>query len=259
MKRILTYIIAALASSLSVAASPLSQLADSAYAKEDYRQAADLYTQALEENGPSSTLYYNLGNAYYRLDKPGQAILNYERALRLNPTDEDTRTNLDFVNSRIQDRPEDDSSFFSNLHHGIMNKLMPDSWAWVTFGLFIVLLGAVALYIFANSITLRKTGFFGGIAVFFIFAYALTLARGSVASAQSHNHAIVIVPTTHLSSTPRSARGTTEKVVPIHEGTKVEIVDSVATPDDPTSGKWYNVKINNTSKAWLRAADVERI
>jgi hypothetical protein len=47
--------------------------------------------------------------------------------------------------------------------------------------------------------------------------------------------------------------------VPIHEGTKVEIVDSVATPDDPDSAKWYDVKINNSTRAWLRASDVERI
>jgi hypothetical protein len=47
--------------------------------------------------------------------------------------------------------------------------------------------------------------------------------------------------------------------VTIHEGTKVEIIDSIATPDDPVSPKWYNVKINNSAKAWLRASDVERI
>ncbi|MDE6468064.1 MAG: SH3 domain-containing protein, partial [Muribaculaceae bacterium] len=54
-------------------------------------------------------------------------------------------------------------------------------------------------------------------------------------------------------------RGTSDKVVTIHEGTRVQIIDSVATPDDPVSPRWYNVKINNGTKAWLRASDVERI
>lgn len=258
MKHIIISATLALAS-VCANAQPLAQEADSAYNKEDYRLAAELYSRSLAEDGGASDVYYNLGNTYFRLDKPGLAILNYERALQADPTNEDARANLDFVNSRIQDRPEDDSAFFSNLHHTLMGKLRPNAWAWIAFTVFLVLLGAVALYIFANSIVLRKTGFFGGIVLVFVFLYSLTLARGSASAAESHDHAIVTVPTTHLSSAPRSTRGTTEKVVPIHEGTKVEIIDSVATPDDPGSAKWYNVKINNTSKAWLRAADVERI
>ena len=74
-----------------------------------------------------------------------------------------------------------------------------------------------------------------------------------------HDKAVVIVPTTNLSSAPRSTRSEKEKIVPIHEGTKVEIIDSLSTPDDPNVGKWFDVKINNTTRAWLDAQAVERI
>ena len=67
------------------------------------------------------------------------------------------------------------------------------------------------------------------------------------------------MPTTNLSSTPRTPKNKTEKTVSIHKGTKVEIVDSVLTPDDPVAGKWYDVKINNSTRAWVNAADVEKI
>ena len=77
--------------------------------------------------------------------------------------------------------------------------------------------------------------------------------------ATTHDDAVVIVPSTQLTSVPRAAKTSSDKVVTIHEGTKVEIIDSVATPDDPVSPMWYNVKINNNTKAWLRSADVERI
>ena len=120
-------------------------------------------------------------------------------------------------------------------------------------------MGAVALYIFANSVALRKTGFFGGITLLVIFAYTLLAAHDSYTNARSHETAVVTVPSTQLSSTPRASKSGNDKVVTIHEGTAVEIVDSVATPDDPVSPKWYNVKINNSTKAWLRASDVERI
>jgi hypothetical protein len=121
------------------------------------------------------------------------------------------------------------------------------------------LLASIAVYIFTTDITVRKTGFFGGIVMIVVTIYAIVIAAESVSIASTHDTAVVIVPTTHLSSAPRSPKSKTEKVVPIHEGTKIEIVDSVATPDDPESPKWYDVKINNSTRAWLRAADVERI
>ena len=237
----------------------IAQEADSAYNKEDYRSAIGLYERSLAEEGLSADTYYNLANAHYRNNAPGKAVANYERALRIDPTHADARTNLEFVRGRIQDRPEDDSSFLSNLHRGIMDKMDADSWAWVALGVFVLLLAAASLYIFSRRIPLRKTGFFGGIVLLFLFAYTLTLAYGSMARARSHDEAVVIAPTTHLSSTPRANRSQTDKVVAIHEGTKVEIVDSVATPDDPVSPRWYNVKINNSTKAWVRGTDVERI
>ena len=207
----------------------------------------------------SANAYYNLGNAYFRNDNLGKAVVSYERALKLDPTDADARQNLEFVRSRIQDKPEDDTAFFARLHRSVMHTLKPDTWAWTAFGIFVLLMGAIALYIFSRNVPARKSGFFGGIVLLVLFVYTLATAYDSMASARSHESAVVTTPSTQLSSTPRASRTASDKVVTIHEGTKVEIVDSVATPDDPVSPKWYNVKINNGTKAWLRASDVERI
>lgn len=237
----------------------LGEQADSAYNKENYRQAIELYKQSIATDGHSSTAYYNLGNAYYRNDNLGKAVLSYERALRIDPTNADARQNLDFVRSRIQDKPEDDTPFFATMHRNVVSAMSANAWAWTAFVMFVLLMGAVALYIFSRSIAARKAGFFGGIALLCIFAYLLGVAYDAAATARSHEEAVVIAPSTQLSSTPRAARTASDKTVSIHEGTKVQIVDSVATPDDPVSPKWYNVKINNGTKAWLRASDVERI
>lgn len=237
----------------------LAEQADSAYNKDDYRLAIDLYQQSLKEDGMSSDVYYNLGNAYYRSDKTGLAVVCYERALKLDPTDGDARANLEFVRSRIQDRPEDDSAFLSNLHNSLLGSMTANAWAWTAFVLFLLLLGAAALYIFSGRIVMRKTGFFSGIVLIFLFGYSLYMAWESFSYANSHEEAVVTAPSTQLSSAPRAARNSTDKVVTIHEGTKVEIIDSISTPDDPVSPKWYNVKINNSTKAWLRASDVKRI
>ncbi|MDE5629275.1 MAG: tetratricopeptide repeat protein [Muribaculaceae bacterium] len=245
--------------SVSAYALTIGEQADSAYMAEDYSGAIELYTRSIELNGHSSDIHYNLGNAYYRNGKLGKAVVEYERALRLSPANADARTNLEFVKSRIQDRPEDDTAFFAGLHRKAVSGMSANAWAWIAFVIFLLFMGAVALYIFANSVALRKTGFFGGITLLVIFAYTLLAAHDSYTNARSHETAVVTVPSTQLSSTPRASKSGNDKVVTIHEGTAVEIVDSVATPDDPVSPKWYNVKINNSTKAWLRASDIERI
>lgn len=258
MKHVLLILIA-IVSSLSSYALTIGQQADSAYNAENYRQAIELYRRSLAQEGRSSNIYYNLGNAYYRSDKPGQAILNYQRALRLDPTNADARTNLDFVRSHITDRPEDDTAFLAKVHHSVRNSMTANAWAWTAFGVFVALMGAIALYIFSTNIALRKAGFFGGIVLLIFFAYALVVASDAAEHASSHDTAVVTSPSTQLSSAPRASKTSADKVVTLHEGTMVEIIDSVATPDDPVSPIWYNVKINNATKAWLRASDVERI
>lgn len=244
---------------LMVWASPTVLEADSAYNREDYQQALRLYNKVLEEEGASPTVYYNLGNTYFRLNNIGHAVLNYERALKLAPSFEDARTNLNFVNTRIEDKPEDDSSFLGNLFDKIVCSASPDSWAWLTFIAFFLVLGAAAAYIFANNVAVRKVGFFGGIILIFATIGFMIVALDSASRIKNHDAAIVMTPTTNLTSAPRAPKGKTEKVVPIHEGTRLIIVDSVVTPGDEASHMYYDVKINNSTRAWVKASDVERI
>lgn len=257
MKYIISFFLSLIC--LGASASSLSQQADSAYNREAYAEAISLYNRSIAEEGVSTTLLYNLGNAYYRDNQLGKAIINYERALALDPSNKDAAINLNFVKTRIEDAPEDDSSFLSNVHKSISSTFSPDAWSWLALALFVILLATVAAYIFSGNVTVRKFGFFGAIVMLFVFIYVIAIAYQTSNAHRNHESAVVIVPTTTLSSAPRSTRSEKEKVVPIHEGTKVQILDSLSTPDDPNVGKWYDVKINNSSRAWLNAADVERI
>lgn len=258
MKNILTVLLLVILSVPSFSMT-LGQQADSAYNAEMYTKAIDLYNKSIAEEGKSGDLYYNLGNAYFRADKLGKAVVSYERALRIDPTNEDARTNLEFVRGRIQDRPEDDTAFLASIHHSIVSSMTANAWAWTAFIVFVLVMTAVGIYIFSTNVTLRKVSFFGGLVLVFVFLYILIVASDSESLATSHDSAVVVVPSTQLTSAPRASKPGSDKVVTIHEGTVVEIVDSVATPDDPVSPMWYNVKINNNTKAWLRASDVERI
>ncbi|MDE5573776.1 MAG: tetratricopeptide repeat protein, partial [Muribaculaceae bacterium] len=137
----------ALAPSMS-ASTDLIQEADQAYLDDDFENALELYLQSAEEDGTSSNLYYNIGNCYYRLDMPGKAIVNYERALKLDPSNKDAATNLAFVNSRIIDKPVDNLSLSEKIGQRVVNTFSADAWAWITFSIFVLFICAAAGYIF---------------------------------------------------------------------------------------------------------------
>lgn len=242
----------------SIFALNLAQQADSAYNKDNFSLAIELYKQALSEQGRNATLYYNLGNAEYRQGHIAEAVLAYERALRVDPSFADARTNLDFVRTKLQDKPEDNNSILQRAHSGLVRSMSANGWAFMAIAVFFVMLGFAAIYIFSSNVASRKVGFFGGIIALFVTIYFIVVAHDAWKRIDDHSEAIVTVPSTLLNSSPRQPKQT-EKVVPLHEGTKVEIVDSVATPDDPVSPRWYKVKINGSNSAWLRATDVTRI
>lgn len=258
MKKVVIILIG-LISSVSVMASHLTARADSAYNKEDYRMAIRLYLQAINEEGVSPELYYDLGNAYYRIDQLGKSVLYYQRALNLDPSMEDARTNLEFVKTKITDKPEDDSTFLTNVHEGIVAQVSPDTWAWIAFVLFAMLIGCAAIYIFTSHVGLRKAGFFGGFILVILVIYASVAAYQSADAFRNSNKAVVTVPTANLRTMPGASMQDNEKVIPIHEGTILEITDSMSMPGESASPLWYDVKINNSTRAWVNASDVERI
>lgn len=64
------------------------------YAAGDFSRAAQLFQQLVSEGIADPVVFYNLGNSYYRSERLGLAIANYERALRLQPSLEYARENL---------------------------------------------------------------------------------------------------------------------------------------------------------------------
>lgn len=233
--------------------------ADSAYMADEYNRAAELYLKAISEEGPSSKLYYNLGNSYYRMGELGKSILAYERSLRLDPTDQDTRDNLAFVNARITDRPGERGTFLGNSLDATASAMKSDTWAWIAFGTFLLTVTGVLTYLFAGAIGLRKIGFFGGIVTFILCAVSIFFAIRSAANAISDDAAIVTAPSTILSTAPRTPRDRSQEAMLLHEGTRVSILDSVKSTTDSVQSVWYDVQVDNTHRAWINAMDVEKI
>lgn len=229
--------------------------ADSAYMADDFLNAASLYDSAIDSLGPSADRYYNLGNAYYRAGLPGMAIVSYERALRLDPTNSDIKENLEFVNSKTVDRIESASGLISGATDRLASGMHPNVWALIGLGAFIMALGGVCVYFFCSGVTLRKVGFFGAGVLVIVCVLANVLAVRATRLASASDSAIVISPSVILSTTPRTPKDRTEEALLLHEGTKVTLLDSIAGPDKT----WYDVRVDNEHRAWIPADAIEII
>ena len=226
-----------------------SEIAAAAYAKGDYQQAAECYTKLLKV-GESAELYYNLGNCEYRLGNITQSIIAYERALRLNPGDSDTRYNLQFLRGKTIDKVVPvDEMFFVTWYHSLQNLMSIDAWTILAVSAFVLALILILAYLFGSNILLRKIGFFGALVGLLIFVLGLLFAYQRKVALSEHNIAIVLTPTLNVKATP--AESSSDAFV-IHEGTRLTITDS-------SMNAWYGVRLDDGKEGWLPKNSVEVI
>ena len=224
-------------------------MADSAYASGNYQQAVVLYDSLLK-SGVSFELYYNLGNAYYRTEDNTRAILNYERALMLSPSDADVRFNLQMARSKTIDKilPESEM-FFVTWYRSLINMASVDGWAYFALTMLGLALLLVLLYLFADMLLLRKIGFFGAIIALLLFVFGNIFAWQQKHMMDTQRGAIIMESAVSVKSTP-AANGTDLFI--LHEGTKVTIVDD-------SMREWKEVRVSDGKQGWIKTQQIEVI
>ena len=225
------------------------QHADDSYHQGNYQQAISDYKSLLDK-GVSPALYYNLGNAYYRSDSLSKAILCYERAYRLSPSDKDIRFNLQFARSKTIDKiaPEDDN-FFTLVYQSVVNFANVDTWAVVGIGSIVIALVLMLCYLFASPLWLRKTGFFGSVAFLLLFVFSTLFAWQQKYWFNNSRGAIVMSPAIGVKSAPEDK---TPDAYVIHEGTRVNILD------DGIKG-WKQIQLGDGREGWIKSGVIEMI
>lgn len=254
---ILIFILLAAAGSLS--AQDLVARADSAYNAEKYADAVGLYTQAIVSMGASLPLYFNLGNAYYRTGRLGKAIVCYERARRIDPSNSDVCATLDFVNSKVVDRPGERGTLFGRFIDNVSDWMSPNGWAWTAFVLLLVTIAGAGVYFFSEVVIVKKIGFFGGIVMLIITIFGVCIAFNAATLATATDEAVVTATSTILSNEPRPPRNQGEEAMLLHEGTKVTVLDSATVEADTVPQVWLDVQVDNSRRAWILATDTDRI
>ena len=223
--------------------------ANEAYNKEYFEDAVAQYQKIIEQGYESADLYYNLGNAYFKLKDYPSAILYFEKAKKLNPSDEDIAFNLQVANLKIVDKIEPvPELFFKVWWRNFYNLFPADSWAIIGVSSFILFFILLAFYLLSKIIRIRKLAFFAGVFMLFITIFTLSLAHQKHQLIINQNQAIVFVPTLTVKSSPNP---NSVDLFVIHEGAKVDIRDEV-------SG-WVEIKIANGSVGWLPADALKKI
>ncbi len=241
--------------------------ADTAYAHADYDKAAALYEQVVEREGVSGAILYNLGNAYYKSGNEGEARLCLERAKRLDPSNKLISQNIQYLASRIEDANKaemkgkkgsvapDPTGFFGRIHNRIAVDTSSDAWAEMAAMAFVLLVLAIALYLFSHNVRMKKIGFFSAIIFLFFSVVFVVFAEMAASSFEARDEAVLMQFKLTLSSEPQ--QGAPAVGFPLHRGTKFHILDSELNPDGEIG--WYKVQLNSNNVGWLPADAIEII
>ena len=251
MKRFVYILVFVLMSHLGFAVDrdSLWSRANDAYSLGEYAKALDIYAHIEKDGYVSARLWYNMGNACYKLQEDGKAILYYERALKLDPANADVKHNLEIARLKILDKIESVPEFIlATWIKELRNTMSSDKWAWTGILLFMMVALSFLAFRYAPRTAQRKLAFVA-VCLFLLltlasFLFSLNL-KNNVERAES---AIVLVPVSNVKSAPNSTGG---NLFILHEGTKVDIIENV--------GQWSRVELSDGRQGWMLSKDFEII
>jgi tetratricopeptide (TPR) repeat protein len=225
------------------------QRANDNYQAGNFRLAQQDYETILSDTKIfSKELFFNLGNCYYRQNQIGRAVLNYERALRLDPTDKDIVHNIYIMRGKLSDDFEAPNEvFFVRWGRSFRALFSADAWAmFAVFWLWIATVG-FSVWLLNKERLWKKRGFILG-CIALPLSILLFLSAWSASRVAASTFGIVLAKETAMRVAP-DANATASQV--LHEGLKIKILEKV--------GVMVRIKIPNGEEGWLDGKAVEGI
>jgi tetratricopeptide (TPR) repeat protein len=211
------------------------------YSAGNFKVALDNWLEIYNAGYRSADLEYNIGNAYFKLSNIPNAILFYERAYLLDPSDDNINYNLDIARTLTVDKfqaiPE---LFYSKWYDFISLYLHSNTWSTISITSFVLCLLFLSLYIYSSGYRIKVTGFWLALLLFFLSIFALTFSLHNKKLLYDSHKAII---TTALVSGKSSPDTSGTDLFVLHEGTKVSIGDEV--------GEWYEITLSDGNKGWV--------
>lgn len=230
------------ADSTRIDAVPELSDADSAYIQGDYLTAISIYEWVIENQGVNATLYMNLGNCWLKRDEIAKAILYYERAYLIDPSDPDVRFNLELARTKTVDKVSPVNQLFITVwYKKLLAVLDVNEWAVLTVILFALTVMLVGVLLFSKKSGIRKISF--SFSAFFLLLSILSFifATTQMGNLKERDTAIIMSPSVTVKSTPTS---TGTDLFIIHEGRKVKILDS-------SMKEWVEIRLEDGNTGWI--------
>ena len=212
------------------------------YLKGNYEETINIFESIVEKGFEGKSLYYNLGNAYFRVGKLGLAIVYYEKAKNLAPSDEDINYNLAFANSKIVDKIETLPRFFIfDWWENLLALLSVSGWTYLSYFFYLLTLISIACYYFARSLKTQRISFYGGIAVLFLLVISTLLLVVNYNREVNVRYAVI---TNQEAVTKFSPDQNSKDAFIVHEGLKVKAED--------TLNDWTKIKLIDGKVGWVK-------
>ncbi|MDT0555698.1 tetratricopeptide repeat protein [Patiriisocius hiemis] len=219
------------------------------YKEKKYTEAIDAWKQIEQHGSHSASLYFNLGNAYYKLNSIGPSVYYYEKALQLAPNDSDIKNNLAFAeNARIDAIEPLPQSVFSKWYNSIATLFTFDGWAKTAIALVIMFVILFLGYYFSSSERTKRFLFVSSLLSVFLGLVSLTMAYQTYTDFINDKPAIIFAESAEVKSAP-SVGG--PSVFILYEGTKVQIIDQ--------DNEWYRIKLADGKDGWLPNNDLKEL
>ena len=219
------------------------------YVNNEFTEAMAAYQEVIDSGYVSADLYFNLGNACFKTNQLTLALVNYERALILDPRDEEILHNQDLARSFLTDEIDVLPDFvLRQWYISIIRSLSSDQWALISLVSFIIALILFLSYLFSSRIGIRKLSFWLAVVLMISFGVSFGFSHKKKQIDTGHNIALILSPSVTVKSSPDES-GT--DIFQLHEGTRVIIVDEL--------GDWREIKISDGNQGWVKLSDLIKI
>ncbi len=228
-------------SALRAESSPVLAQAKQEYDGGNFRAAIEHYQTAIAAGERSAALFYNLGNANYRASEPGAAILNYERALALQPQHPEARANLHLVQDKARALQLRATRWEPYLARTNARALTIAAAVAFWLGIFCV----VAWWLARRRAGLRLLG-----ALFAFLAAAGCVAALYSLETGASGRDLAIVTGEKVQARVATADNAGSVLV-LPTGSEIKILS--------TRGEWVYARLPNDLRGWIPAGSAERV
>ncbi len=234
---LITFGLSHLCAAQSQAQLALLDSANMLYDQGEYAAAAAINQSFVDQGIVDEAVYYNLGNCFFKVGDKKNAVLYYEKALKMNSGNEDAAYNLSVVNGTLIDKFEELPSFSTRPFFTAINGVVSSDFLAVLSIMCLVI--AVIRFILMK----RKAKYFTFTNSWVLLVVACFLYLwGAVQkdAVYSFSSAVVSINGMKVHSEPKES---STLLFELNEGTKVELVKQ--------SDQWYNVKTKDGNQGWV--------